>query len=61
MKVFQNFITAYYKGSNIPNIFQLKNWSILLLIKLDFAPPEPQGKFDEDGEFWGDHILIPGF
>jgi hypothetical protein len=27
----------------------------------DYAPRGPQGKVDEDGELWGDHILIPGF
>ena len=54
---FLNFITEYYRVKHSKVFFELKNWSILPLLSLILGPP---GKVDEDGEFWGDHILIPG-
>ena len=52
-----NFIT---EGSNIPKFFLTEKLVNFTVNKHDFAPWGPWRKIDEDGEFWGDHILIPG-
>ena len=47
-------------GSNIPKFFWTEKLVSFPENKLDFVSKGPRGKVNEDGEFWRDHILIPG-